>query len=113
MLRFFKKSSKTTPLGRWGAIVSDNLKNEFTREKSIDFNSNWSNHDHCGAESCQIVIPNEKETNNKTTNETKNATTNETKNATTNETNNKKTSQMKSSDYYYNKEIMEFYPYLL
>ena len=97
MLRFFKKSNKATPLGRWGTIVSDNLKNEFTREKSIDFNSNWSNHDHCGAESCQIVIPNEKET----------------KNATTTETNNKKTPQMNSSDYYYNKEIMEFYPYLL
>ena len=105
MLRFFNKSSKATPLGRWGAIVSDNLKNEFTREKSIDFNSNWSNHDHCGAESCQIVIPNEKETNNETTNERKNATKKE--------TNNKKMSQMKSSDYYYNKEIMEFYPYLL
>ena len=61
MLRFFKKSSKSTPLGRWGAIVSDNLKNEFTREKSIDFNSNWSNHDHCGAESCQIIIQNKDE----------------------------------------------------
>ena len=108
MLRFFKKSSKSTPLGRWGAIVSDNLKNEFTREKSIDFNSNWSNHDHCGAESCQIVIPNkdEKETNNK-------ATTNEIKKATKNKINNKKTPQMNSSDYYHNQEIMEFYPYLL
>lgn len=103
MLRFFKQSSKATPLGRWGAIVSDNLKNEFTREKSIDFNSNWSNHDHCGAESCQIVIPNkdEKESNSKK-NETKNATTND-----------KKTSQIKSYDYYNNKEIMEYYPYLI
>jgi len=106
MLRFFKKSSKSTPLGRWGAIVSDNLKNDFTREKSIDFNSNWSNHDHCGAESCQIVIQNKDE---KETNET----TNEIKKATKNATNDKKTPQMNSSDYYYNQEIMEFYPYLL
>ena len=34
MLRFFNKSSKATPLGRWGAIVSDNLKTNL-QEKSL------------------------------------------------------------------------------
>ena len=38
MLRFFKKSSKATPLGRWGPLFQTILKMNL-QEKSIDFNS--------------------------------------------------------------------------
>ena len=57
MLRLFrKKSTLQAPLGRWGAIVRNTKEdNSILRENSIDFNSNWANHDHCGAESCQIM----------------------------------------------------------
>ena len=65
MLRLFrKKSTLQAPLGRWGAIVRNTKEdNSILRENSIDFNSNWANHDHCGAESCQIM--NNEEDNSK------------------------------------------------
>lgn len=64
MLRLFrKKSTLQAPLGRWGAIVRNTKEdNSMLRENSIDFNTNWANHDHCGAESCQIMNNEEKET---------------------------------------------------
>ena len=57
MLRLFrKKTTLQAPLGRWGAVVRNTKEdNSMLRENSIDFNSNWANHDHCGAESCQIM----------------------------------------------------------
>ena len=57
MLRLFrKKSTLQAPLGRWGAVIRNTRDdNSILRENSIDFNSNWANHDHCGAESCQIM----------------------------------------------------------
>ena len=64
MLRLFrKKTTIQAPLGRWGAVVRNTREdNTVVRENSIDFNSNWANHDHCGAESCQIMN-NEQKTN--------------------------------------------------
>lgn len=55
MLRYirFKKSNTKALLGRWGTIATDDRDNTIQREKSIQFNSNWSNHDHCGGEICQ------------------------------------------------------------
>ncbi len=58
MFRLFRKKSTNlqAPLGRWGAVIRNTKEdNSLARENSIDFNSNWANHDHCGAESCQIV----------------------------------------------------------
>ena len=65
MLRLFrKKSTLQAPLGRWGAVIRNTrYDNSILRENSIDFNSNWANHDHCGAESCQIM--NNEEDNSK------------------------------------------------
>ena len=56
-----------SPLGRWGAIIK-NTKNDnsILRENSIDFNSNWANHDHCGADACQITQHITKYANDKT-----------------------------------------------
>ena len=64
MLRLFrKKSTLQAPLGRWGAVVRNTKEdNSVLRENSIDFNSNWANHDHCGAESCQIMNNEEEKT---------------------------------------------------
>tara|TARA_Y100000591_G_scaffold45638_1_gene34154 strand:- start:476 stop:760 length:285 start_codon:yes stop_codon:yes gene_type:complete len=64
MLRLFrKKTTLQAPLGRWGAIVRNTREdNSMLRENSIDFNSNWANHDHCGAESCQIINNEEEKT---------------------------------------------------
>ena len=81
MFRLFRK--KTTnlqaPLGRWGAVIRNTKEdNSLLRENSIDFNSNWANHDHCGAESCQIVNNDKEESendpieNSETTNNAKN-----------------------------------------
>ena len=57
MLRYFrfKKSSTTNLLGRWGTIINEQNNNTLQREKSIEFNSDWSNHDHCGGEVCQNI----------------------------------------------------------
>ena len=65
MLRLFrKKTTLQAPLGRWGAVIRNTRDdNSILRENSIDFNSNWANHDHCGAESCQIM--NNEEDNSK------------------------------------------------
>ena len=62
MLRLFrKKTTLQAPLGRWGAIIRNTRNNNAKhRENSIDFNTNWANHDHCGAESCQFIIKDEK-----------------------------------------------------
>ena len=66
MLRLFrKKTTLQAPLGRWGAVVRNTREdNSILRENSIDFNSNWANHDHCGAESCQIINNEQKKTKN-------------------------------------------------
>ena len=71
MLRLFrKKSTLQAPLGRWGAIVRNTKEdNSILRENSIDFNSNWANHDHCGAESCQIMNNEEDNTKQQKSNE--------------------------------------------
>ena len=56
MQRIFKNNTTLrAPLGRWGAIIRNTKEdNSILRENSVDFNSNWANHDHCGAEACQI-----------------------------------------------------------
>ena len=94
MLRFFrKKTTIQSPLGRWGAVVR-NTKNDNSRlrENSVDFNSNWANHDHCGAESCQIINNDNKE---KETKESKESNT------------------TNIHDIYNNKEMMQYLPYIL
>ena len=55
MLRLFRnKTTLQAPLGRWGAVVRNTKEdNSAVRENSIDFNSNWANHDHCGREVCE------------------------------------------------------------
>ena len=70
MLRLFrKKSTLQAPLGRWGAVIRNTRDdNSILRENSIDFNSNWANHDHCGAESCQIMNNEEDNTKQQKTN---------------------------------------------
>lgn len=57
MFRFFtRKKPKNMPLGRWGAVVRNTKNdNKIYRETSIDFNSRWANHDHCGGDLCQNV----------------------------------------------------------
>tara|TARA_B100000073_G_C23394828_1_gene436661 strand:- start:275 stop:499 length:225 start_codon:yes stop_codon:yes gene_type:complete len=57
MQRIFRNNTTLqAPLGRWGAIIRNTkTDNSNLREKSVDFNSNWANHDHCGAEACQIT----------------------------------------------------------
>lgn len=39
-------------LGRWGTIVTDNSETNQKRDKSIEFNIDNANHDHCGSELC-------------------------------------------------------------
>ena len=57
MQRIFRNNTALqAPLGRWGAIVRNTKDdNPILRENSVNFNSNWANHDHCGAEACQIA----------------------------------------------------------
>ncbi len=57
MQRIFRNNTTfQAPLGRWGAIVRNTKNDNSTlRENSVDFNSNWANHDHCGAEACQMI----------------------------------------------------------
>ena len=99
MFRLFRKKSTNlqAPLGRWGAVIRNTKEdNSLLRENSIDFNSNWANHDHCGAESCQIV------NNNKEEKETKTTESSET-------TNNAKNNYDVSND----KELMNNLPYII
>ena len=99
MFRLFRKKSTNlqAPLGRWGAVIRNTKEdNSLLRENSIDFNSNWANHDHCGAESCQIVN-NDKE--KKETNTTESSET----------TNNAKNNY----DVYNDKELMNHLPYII
>ena len=99
MFRLFRKKATNlqAPLGRWGAVVRNTkYDNSLERENSIDFNSNWANHDHCGAESCQILNDDKKATE---TNTPKNSKINEnTKN---------------NYDIYNDKELMNHLPYII
>ena len=100
MLKFFrKKTTLQAPLGRWGAIVRNTREdNSILRENSIDFNSNWANHDHCGAEACQIMN-NEQE---------------KTKNDTPDTKNKKSTNSITQMyDIYNDKDIMNHLPYMI
>ena len=55
---FTNKRVAVMPLGRWGAVIRNTKKdNKLHRENSIEFNTDWANHDHCGGEMCQKVIP--------------------------------------------------------
>ena len=101
MFRLFRK--KTTnlqaPLGRWGAVIRNTKEdNSLLRENSIDFNSNWANHDHCGAESCQII-------NND--NNTKESEPKSTKNSKTTDNN------RNNYDIYNDKEMMNQLRYII
>ena len=92
MFRLFRKKSTNlqAPLGRWGAVIRNTKEdNSLVRENSIDFNSNWANHDHCGAESCQIV------NNDKEEKETK------------------KSDTSNMHDIYNDKELMNYLPYII
>jgi anti-sigma factor ChrR (cupin superfamily) len=93
MLRLFRnKTTLQAPLGRWGAVVRNTREdNSVVRENSIDFNSNWANHDHCGAESCQIMNDTQKKENQET----------------------KKDETKKTYDFYNDKEIMNLFPYII
>ena len=55
-------SQRNLGLGRWGTILNDNEQNSIKREKSIEFNIDNANHDHCGSELCnkQEIIKKEK-----------------------------------------------------
>jgi len=47
-----KATNKGMFLGRWGTIIDDKEKNTVKRDKSIEFNIDNANHDHCGSELC-------------------------------------------------------------
>lgn len=47
-----KSNNKGMFLGRWGTIIDDKEKNTVKRDKSIEFNIDNANHDHCGSELC-------------------------------------------------------------
>ena len=99
MFRLFrnKATNLQAPLGRWGAVVRNTKDDKsLARENSIDFNSNWANHDHCGAEACQILNDDKKATETITP---KNSKINEnTKN---------------NYDIYNDKELMNHLPYII
>ena len=101
MFRLFRKKATNlqAPLGRWGAVIRNTKEdNSLARENSIDFNSNWANHDHCGAESCQIVN-NENDTQEPEPKSTENSeTTDNTRN---------------NYDVYNDKELMNYLPYII
>jgi len=47
-----KPVHKSIFLGRWGTIIDDKEKNTVKRDKSIEFNIDNANNDHCGSELC-------------------------------------------------------------
>ena len=47
-----KPNQKGMFLGRWGTIIDDKDINHTKRNKSIEFNIDNANHDHCGSELC-------------------------------------------------------------
>ena len=51
--RFSNKTTSKIMLGRWGNINSELNKNY---DKSINFNIDSANHDHCGSELCTKKI---------------------------------------------------------
>ena len=54
---FWKKPiQRQISLGRWGTIVSDDNKNKKNTDKSIEFNIDNANHDHCGSELCNKQV---------------------------------------------------------
>ena len=100
MFRLFRKKATNlqAPLGRWGAVIRNTKEdNSLVRENSIDFNSNWANHDHCGAELCQIINDDNDKQEPETT--TKNS-------GTSNNTRN-------NYDIYNDKELMNYLPYII
>ena len=50
--RFSNKTTSKIILGRWGTISPEFNKNY---KKSIDFNIDSANHDHCGSELCNKI----------------------------------------------------------
>lgn len=51
-----KKTKGNILLGRWSTISSENNKvNDKKFKKSIDFNIDSANHDHCGSELCNEI----------------------------------------------------------
>ena len=58
-----KKTKDNILLGRWSTISSENNKvNDKKFKKSIDFNIDSANHDHCGSELCNDIKHSKKNT---------------------------------------------------
>ena len=56
-----KRTRDNILLGRWSTISSENNKvTEKNFKKSIDFNIDSANHDHCGSELCNEIKNNKK-----------------------------------------------------